>query len=74
MAAVVVSLIEQKVRVWLEHFVVGLNLCPFAAPVVSSDRLRIKICESTDLDQVMHTFLSELDLIQSSSELDIATT
>ena len=74
MAAVVVSSIEQQVRAWLEHFVVGLNLCPFAAPVVSSDGLRIKICESTELEQIMQTFLSELDLIQSTSELDIATT
>ncbi|MDE0747301.1 MAG: DUF1415 domain-containing protein [Porticoccaceae bacterium] len=74
MAAVVVSLIEQQVRAWLENFVVGLNLCPFAAPVVSSDGLRIKICESTELEQIMHTFLAELDLIQSTSELNIATT
>ena len=74
MATVVWSLIEQQVRAWLEHFVVGLNLCPFASPVVSSDGLRIKICESTELEQIMQTFLTELDLIQSTSELDIATT
>ena len=70
----VVSVIEQQIRAWLENFVVGLNLCPFAAPVVTSDGLRIKICESTDLEQIMQTFLIELNLIQSTSELDIATT
>jgi hypothetical protein len=66
--------IEQRVREWLEHFVVGLNLCPFARPVVASDGLRIKVCESVETEQIMHRFLTELDLIQSSSEADIATT
>ncbi|MCS5593238.1 MAG: DUF1415 domain-containing protein [Porticoccaceae bacterium] len=74
MAAVACSLIEKQVRAWLEQFVVGLNLCPFAAPVVSSDGLRIKVCESSDIEQIMQMFLAELDLIQSTSELDIATT
>ena len=74
MAPVAWSLIEQQVRAWLEQFVVGLHLCPFAAPVVSSDGLRIKVCESTDIEQIMQTFLAELDLIQSTSELDVTTT
>jgi hypothetical protein len=66
--------IEQRVREWLDHFVVGLNLCPFARPVVASDGLRIRVCESVETEQIMHMFLSELDFIQSSSESDIATT
>ena len=74
MTAIAWSLIEQQVRAWLERFVIGLNLCPFAAPVVATDVLRIKVCESTNIEQIMQTFLVELDLIQSTSELDIATT
>ena len=66
--------IEQQIRAWLEKFVVGLNLCPFAAPVVSSEGLRIKISDATDIDTIMQSFLSELDLIQSTLESDIATT
>ena len=66
--------IEQQIRAWLEQFVVGLNLCPFAAPVVSSEGLRIKICDATEIDKIMQSFLAELDLIQSTSESDIATT
>ena len=74
MAALAWLSIEQQIRAWLEQFVVGLNLCPFAAPLVSSDRLRIKICDATDIDTIMQSFLSELDLIQSTLESDIATT
>ncbi len=74
MAALAWLSIEQQIRAWLEKFVVGLNLCPFAAPVVSSEGLRIKICDATDIDTIMQSFLSELDLIQSTLESDIATT
>ena len=74
MATLAWSSIEQQIRAWLEQFVVGLNLCPFAAPLVSSDRLRIKICDATEIDKIMQSFLAELDLIQSTSESDIATT
>lgn len=74
MAALAWLSIEQQIRAWLEQFVVGLNLCPFAAPVVSSEGLRIKICDATDIDTIMQSFLSELDLIQSTLESDIATT
>ena len=66
--------VEQQVRAWLDHFVVGLNLCPFARPVVASAALRISICDSKQLQQVAEAFMAELDLIQQSAESDIATT
>ena len=66
--------VEQQVRAWLDHFVVGLNLCPFARPVVASAALRISICDSKQLQQVAEAFMAELDLIQQSPESDIATT
>lgn len=74
MATLAWSSIEQQIRAWIEQFVVGFNLCPFAAPVVSSERLRIKICDATDIETIMQSFLTELDLIQGTSETDIATT
>ena len=74
MSSVASSAIEQKVRAWLNHFVVGLNLCPFARPVVSSNSLRIHVCESDRLQLVAETFMDELLLIQRSLESEIATT
>ena len=68
------TVVEQHIRDWLQTFIVELNLCPFARPVVASDGLRIEICESADLDQLHRAFLIELDLIQQSSEQEIATT
>jgi hypothetical protein len=66
--------IEESVRKWLQFFVVDLNLCPFAAPIVQSDTLRIKLSESNQTDHIINDFLFELDLLQSCSAQDIATT
>lgn len=65
---------EQKLRRWLEDFVVGLNLCPFAKPVLRSDALQITICAESDDDAMEHALLQALDLLQRSSEEQLATT
>ena len=65
---------KRQVQDWLREFVVGLNLCPFARPLLGEPRLRIAVCEEST-DAALHTaFLSELDLLQASPEQQIATT
>ena len=71
--------VEKRLRAWLEEFVVGLNLCPFARPYVlpgkqGADALRIAICNERDFEPLMRAFLQELDYLQSSTEKDVATT
>ena len=61
------------VRAWIELFVVGLNLCPFARPLVSSDALRIVASESASSEAIATVLITELDLLSQSEELDIAT-
>lgn len=53
---------------------VGLNLCPFARPLLDMDKLRIAVCEETEPAALRRAFLLELDLLQSSAEQEIATT
>lgn len=66
--------VEQHIRAWLEQFVVGLNLCPFALPVMAADTLRIAVCEAAEPTALRRAFLTELDRLQSHSEQEIATT
>jgi hypothetical protein len=66
--------VERHIRTWLDEFVVGLNLCPFARPQLGAPNLRIAICEDTEPALMQRVFLRELDLLQSSAESDIATT
>ena len=64
---------EQQTRLWLEEFVVGLNLCPFAKPLLGSQQLRVAVCEDAN-DQPLQTFfLTELDRLQSTPETETAT-
>jgi hypothetical protein len=67
------SKVEQRTRAWLDSFVVGLNLCPFARPVVTADSLRLTVCESAQLETIAAMYLQELALICDSPESEIAT-
>ena len=62
-----------RVHAWIERFVVDLNLCPFARPVVSSDALRIVACDSASPEAIATMLITELDRLSQSSESDIAT-
>ena len=68
------ALVEARIRTWLAELVVGLNLCPFARPLMGADNLRIAVCDSADTASARRRFLQELDLLQRSSEREIATT
>ncbi len=66
--------VERHILLWLDDFVVGLNLCPFARPLLGASNLRIAICAASDTAALREAFLHELDLLQRSTEQDIATT
>jgi hypothetical protein len=65
---------ERHIRRWLDDFVVGLNLCPFARPLLGASNLRIAICEERDPSALPRAVLHELDVLQRSTERQIATT
>jgi len=66
--------VEQLSRQWVEQMVVGLNLCPFAAPVVRNDSIRYAISEALEPEALVADFLQELDLIQQLDEQELSTT
>lgn len=65
--------VEAISRDWVEALVVGLNLCPFAAPVVRQNSLRYQVIEAQEPVAVEQVFLAELALIQEADEAGIAT-
>ncbi|PLW70939.1 DUF1415 domain-containing protein [Pseudohalioglobus lutimaris] len=64
---------EAHTRRWLTEFVVGLNLCPFARPMLDNPQLRIAVCGGADDEALSRFFLNELDLLQSTAEAEVAT-
>ena len=67
------GLAESHIRAWLKEFVIGLNLCPCARPLLGADNLRIAVCEETAPVLLRRAYLLELDLLQNSTEQEIAT-
>ncbi|MEQ9397523.1 DUF1415 domain-containing protein [Haliea sp.] len=77
-AAIATVRAERQLLAWLESCVVGLNLCPFARPVVAGTGLRIAVCAADDSEEglllMQEHLLRELDLLQGSSAEEVATT
>ena len=65
---------RRLVQRWLHHCVLALDLCPFAAPVLRDDSLRIAVSDATEFAAQLRDFLAELDLLQTSPEQEISTT
>ena len=65
---------ERQIRRWLDEFVVGLNLCPFARPLLGAQSLRIAVCPEAGPASLQRAFLKELDRLQRSTEQELATT
>lgn len=66
--------VERKTLAWVKDFVVGLNLCPFTRPLLASKALRVTVCEATEDEGIAGALLNEIELIQTASEAEIATT
>ena len=68
------EVVAGRIRAWLDEFVIGLNLCPFARPLQGANNLRIAVCPERSPEELRRAFLRELDLLQRSDESEIATT
>jgi len=56
-------------RRWLERFVIGLGLCPFAAVPFRQERIVYTVCESETLEEIYEAFLFSLrDLVLADPE------
>jgi hypothetical protein len=41
---------EDLLRAWVDQFVIALNICPFAAPVVRGGRMGVRVSAACDLE------------------------
>ena len=65
--------VVELTRKWVETIVVGLNLCPFAAPVVKDNSLRYSVARAENADLLASNFLSEIETVMAAAEGEIAT-
>lgn len=68
------SLVEARVRQWLEKAVIGLNLCPFAKSVYMKEQVRIAISDAQDIQTITAALQNELQMLVDTSQEQIDTT
>lgn len=59
---------------WLEHFVIGLELCPFAQKPFSTDKIIYRVEHTTEVDALMETLLTELLMLHQTPASEVSTT
>ncbi len=66
--------VHASVMAWLEAVVVGLNLCPFAAPVLRADGVRIAVGEGETAEDGVQLALKEAVRLLEDMEPSVSTT
>jgi uncharacterized protein len=61
-------------QAWVERFVIGLNLCPFAGAVAAQGRVRYTVSAARDIDVLYNDLLTELMLIIEADPDVVETT
>ena len=59
---------------WLMEAVIGLNLCPFAKAVVVKDKVRYRVCVSSEPQDVLEMLREELQFLASADAQKVETT
>jgi hypothetical protein len=63
-----------RTREWLEKAVIGLNLCPFAKPVLLKNQIRFQASAARTEEDLLHDLRHELTLLADVSPEEIDTT
>jgi hypothetical protein len=66
--------IIRKTRDWVEHFVIRLNLCPFAKKVFDEEKIRYVVLNSHKIADLTKMLLDELFFLNKTNPSRIETT
>jgi hypothetical protein len=64
----------ERTRRWIDTFVIGLNLCPFAEQVFAAERIRYAVTDAPDEARLAERLSAELDLLASRPAGEVETT
>ena len=62
--------VETDVRNWVESFVVGLNLCPFAKKELLADRVRLAVSSVDSELELLAVLQFELELLERDDNIE----
>lgn len=59
---------------WVETFIIGLNLCPFAKAFYIKNQVRFSVIDGKNGEDFLLAFGEEIDLLETKNEQEIETT
>ena len=68
------ALVERDTRAWLEHAVIGLNLCPFAKAVYVKGQIHFVVSTAGDARALLDDLARELQALESIDPDERSTT
>jgi len=66
--------IVKATKDWLLKAVIGLNLCPFAKPVHTQDRIRYVVSEAETPEDLLAHLIGELHFMAETDPVEVETT
>jgi hypothetical protein len=63
-----------QTRAWLEHAVIGLNLCPFAKAVHAKGQVRYVVSDATEPEALLAQLLDEMQRLVAADPAEVDTT
>ena len=61
-------MVVEQCKRWVEDFVIGHNLCPFAQPFAKRDEIMYRLSQHSELEERLFEFLEELDALETSTD------
>jgi hypothetical protein len=62
--------VRQSIENWVNKFVIGFRLCPFAAREWQNNRVRISISEADSADDLVQHLVEEIELIIKDENIE----
>src|SRR5690606_41021385 len=66
--------IEQKVILWLNEVIIGLNVCPFARRAVNENRVRLQVSKASSEEELLDDLFAEMTLLDNTPATELETT
>jgi hypothetical protein len=66
--------VEARTRAWVEHAVVGLNLCPFAKAPMVKGQIRYVVSETDDPRELLAELCAQMTALAAADPAEVETT
>jgi len=66
--------VKRRTRAWVEHAVVGLNLCPFAKAPLAKGQIRYVVSDTTDPRVLLDELCAQMEALVAADPSQVETT